>query len=434
MALSADYGVFTAPTINGTDTVISPGFAPKAIIVWTTGQTSAAAQDFDGIFTQGFGTFDASAVQQFYMTLFDDDAVGTTVVEKGSGTGSLLKGYSAIATVDFDCRLVSMDGTSVTLDWFDAPAAAIKVHYVVLGGSDITGARVGSFNLSTTSPQAVTVVAGFGQPNLLLFSSKGNVGATGDSQANGGIEFSAAASDTDRITSYFMNANASATMALGAWQKARAHVGSSGNTTDFEVDLDIKANYPTDGFQVVIPDLPTAATNPIGYLALKGTFQWKIGTNVAPITGSPPVSQDNACGFPPKVALLFGNNLPTGTAFDTTYVDLCTHWMGASDGAAEGLSAVTQDDGNTTSFAGRVHSETKGVAFYKSGTLGTDAPALQSEGDVTFSGNNLNISWNDIDSVAREYCYVVLGDAAAGGASGPAFPNRHRSMRALIRR
>jgi hypothetical protein len=435
MALSFAKGVFTAPTVNGTDTVISPGFAPKAIILWTTAQTSAAAIDGHGIWAQGMATYDGAAVQQFYTSYFDTDALGTSDTARGSGTGSLLKGWSAATpTVDFECDLISMDGTSVTIDWADAPAAAILVHYIVLGSSDITGARVGTFNLAITSPQSVTVNAGFGQPDLLILMSRGNVGATGDANGNTGIGVGAAVSDTERAACTFMQADAATTMAVGSWQKARAQLGVSGNTADYEMDLDAKVNWPTDGFQVTIPDLPAAATNPVYYLALKGTFQKKIGTNVAPIVGSPPVVQNNDCGFAPKGVLTFGNNLPSGVAYDITHADLGSHFMGGSDGTNEGIAAVTQDDTNTTSFSGRVHDATKTVRFYKFGVLGTDPPPLQSEADGSFSGNNFSLSWNDIDSVAREYCYVVLGDAAAGGAPGPAFPNRHRSMRALIRR
>ena len=99
------------------------------------------------------------------------------------------------------------------------------------------------------------------------------------------------------------------------------------------------------------------------------------------------------------------------SSVDANGADVFGWFLGGTDGTNEGLSAITQDDGNTTSFAGNVHSETKSVANYIAGTGGNDPPSLQSEADGSFSGNNVSLSWDDIDSVAREYIWVALGDA-----------------------
>lgn len=418
MALVAEKGYITAPTSTGNQTYnlgsAFDGIIPKALILWTTDQTADdTTTDADSIMCIGFGTYRGAAVQQAYLTLWSDDTPTTSATCRGRGTGSILKTFNAdLAVVNQEVDLVSFNSgtpSNFVLNYADAPSAAVKIHYLVLGGSDITDAFVGDVTAQSTGTppdvtQDITVTSGFGQPNTILFLTGG---AFGNADAAGNAYLGlGAASQTDlagRGSSY-CDADASGNMQVALWQKQRAINLLVGTSADSEADLDIVANWPTDGFRLLWDDISSGG-NHFHYLALKGTFQSAMGVNTALTAGS---TQDNACGFPPKVALCWGGNLPTDTAIDTTDTDLGMFGVGATDGTNEGFAAVTQDDAKATSQARRVTNSTKTWRNYTPVT-----PALVSEADGSFSGDNFRLTWNDLDTVAREYTWLALGDAPA---------------------
>jgi len=422
VSLVAEKGVITAPTSTGNQTYnlgsAFNGIIPKALILWTTDQTSADIFDADCIFCVGFGTYRSSAVSQAYLSYWSDDGPTASVVCRGRGTGSILKTFNAdAAAVNMEVDLVSFaSGTpsSFVLNFADAPSAAVLIHYLVLGGSDITDALVGELTPpSTGTPpdvvQDVTIVSGFGQPDLLFFLTGGSFGNV-DAAGTGYLGLGVAYDDTHAQNSSFAESDGAANMTCALWQKQRAINLLAATSADSEADLSAKANWPTDGFRLLWDDISSAG-NRVHYLALKGTFQKALGVNTALTSGS---TQDNACGFAPKLGMIFGGNLPADTAIDATDADLGAWGIGACDGTNEGWAWVSQDDAKATSFAKRRFNQSKVVVM---GTPVT--PAVASQADGTFSGNNLRLTWTTLDSVAREYVWLALGDAPAAPSFVP---------------
>jgi len=416
VSLIVEKGVLTAPGGTGVQTytlgAAFSGVTPKAVILWTTGQTAAGAANKHGEMYFGCATFDGAAVQQWYLAFTDEDAVGTSNTSRGSDTTACLTTLVAGATtVDSIATLDSFNSGNFKLNWTDAPASAILVHYIVIGGDDLSAARAGSYAMSTAvATQDVTVASGWGQPALIL-SGTISSSVTGQNGGSARIHLGFAKSATARGAGGFWSNDGAVNMTNSMVQKQAAVVAhSSVSTVDAEADLSAKASWPADGFQISYSNQAATAFL-IFYLALKGTFQSAVGANSAPTSGSPPVVQNNDAGFPPVGGLFFGWANAASSSVDANGADVFGWFFGGTDGTNEGLSAITQDDGNTTSFAGNVHSETKSVANYIAGTGGTDPPSLQSEADGSFSGNNVSLSWDDIDSVAREYIWVALGDA-----------------------
>jgi hypothetical protein len=190
---------------------------------------------------------------------------------------------------------------------------------------------------------------------------------------------------------------------------ARQGQGTSTNTFTAEglwaLDT-VEANWPTDGYRILYTTAPTFAF-PVGYLALKGTFTAMTGNGVAPTSGTPPVTQDLDHGSPPKVALLFGWNLVANTAVDVSSADLGGLFIGAGDGTTELVAGITDDDAALDSVAKSYWSDAKVVQNYDV------VPTLQSEADGSIVGDTFRLSWNDIDTVAREYQWLTLGNAPA---------------------
>lgn len=425
MALKVEKGVLTSPgsTGNQTTTLADSGFGTvKALMLWATYATTATADiDGHGIMSIGFGTYRSSTAVQFAMNYFDTDAVGTSICAGGRTSASILHALSAATpTVDYDVALVSLDNAQFVLNWTDLPGtASIKVHYLALGGSDITDALVGSIDVPTAGGTLdETVVAGFGQPNLLLFMSAGGGIADADGVAGATVGFGAAIDDSNELHSGWINEHNRPTMETASHQTATA-LGMLGNDTAlfYEFEMSAKASWPTDGFRISTLTAPAGSDARVPYLALKGTFTSVIGVNTAP-TAAPTVTQDLSVGQTPRGAIFFHNTIPANAALDNSNADLGLFGLGATDGTNEGWAGVGEDDANGTSTAHRHHSESKSIKMFTPAAAGT----LTSEADASVSGTDIRLTWADTDSVAREYCYVLLGDGAPADVSVPRHP------------
>lgn len=414
MALNAQKGVISSPAGTGNQTYsLAANFDPKALIVWLSNQTAegivADAQMALGIATDRGGT-----AVQWSIGLTSNDAAAAGDNSSYASTSSIARlldpglttATAAVAFVEFHTGATS----DFVLNWTDVPdSVGTKLHYLVLGGSDITDALVGKMDLSTTSPQDITVASGFGQPDLLLFTQAHfTVAATGSSIAQ--MMMGWAKSDTARRCAVWNEDEGSATIDVGFWNKDRAilMLDDAGNTAYAEADLSAKASWPTDGFQLTIPTLPAVATYDVYYLALKGTFQSQIGSNSSP-TGAPTVNQDNAAGFAPAAAMVWGSGVSAKSTIDTTHANLGQFYIGATDGTNEGWAGFSEEDGAADADTYSYHSESKTIQMHNS-----DDSTILAEADGSFSGNNFRLAWNDTDATAREYNWVVLGSAAGG--------------------
>lgn len=417
MALKVENGVITSPGVTGNQTVtlVDTGFGTvKAVILCWSYQTAEADTGADLIFGIGFGTYRSSTPQQWVAHNFSDDASGTSICAAGQTSASIIRGLSegATPTLDFDAALVSFGDASFVINWTDLPTtASIKINYLVLGGSDITDALVSTVDVTTgTGTQDITVVAGFGKPDLIFQTMcKGNVLET-DEAVQGPSMLGIGKSDTEQGVSCFIDEDARPTMELASFQESD-FIGFLGNDTTLSLNavLTARASWPTDGFQIDKLANSFGASARCGFLALRGSFTSVIGSNTVPITGTPPVTQDLAVGQTPRGAIFFHNVLPTTAGLDNTHADLGLFGLGFMDGTHESWEGVGDDDGAASAITHRHHSESKVIKMFTPAAAGT----LTSEADGAFSGTNVRLSWNDIDTVEREYRYLLLGDGAA---------------------
>lgn len=419
MALKVEKGIIASPGATGNQTInlIDTGFGQvKALIVWTAYQTAEADTDASAIWSHGFGTYRGSVAQQWQINHYAQDAAGTSAVAGGSSDSSILRGLnSGAAALDFDVALVSLGDAQFVLNWTDLPtSASIKVHYLALGGADITDALVKRYDLTAgTGLESFTVETDFGQPDLLIAAGSGTVGEGVDRSYGTPIMFGVGKDDTNQAVSTYANEDGRPSMELAAFQEAD-FIAMFGNDTAMDVNavLAARSGWPTNGFR--IDKLTNYASNQamVGVLALKGSFTSVIGRTTVP-TDAPTVTQDLAVGATPRGAIFFHNALPATAGMDNTHADLNTSGLGAMDGTREGWAAVGDNDGAASSETRRHHSESKAIKMFTPGAAGT----LQSEADASFSGNNVRLTWADTDTVAREFCYLLLGDAPALGTT-----------------
>jgi hypothetical protein len=417
VALALEKGVFTVPGSTGNQTVslIDTGFGTvKAIMLWTTNLTGEGDDGNNAWWSHGFGTYRGSTPQRCAIAGFLTDVAATTATSSGFTMSSILRGYSdATPTVDFNADLVSLGNAQFVINWTDLPGtASIKVHYIAWGGSDITDALVSALDFTTgTGNQDFTLASGFGQPELVISTGANSGTADQDATFWNPPYIGAGKSDSEQFVSVYANSDNETDVKIGSYQKSGAMFAyaDGGGSIFFEGALTSRASWPTDGIRV------NKVTNGMGgslravVLAFRGTFTSVVGSGTAP-TAAPTVNQDLAVGATPRGALFVHNNVPANSSLELTHADLGTWGVGATDGTREGWGGIGDDDAATDSSTHRHHSESKAIKMYSpAGASGT----LESEADSSFSGNDVRLSWADTDSVAREYRYVLFGDASA---------------------
>jgi hypothetical protein len=420
MGLNCQKGTITQPGVIGSQTISLPAnFDPKIVILWKSWRSAAGLAAGDGHFTMGMGTKNGGAIQQYYCHGFALGAASTAEQTVHSqGTDAILKGVNSNATtVDFEVDLtdiVTGASSSFVLNWVDLSGLASElINYIVLGGDAISAARVGTFATTASSTgENVTVAAGFGQPDGLLFMTLPWTDAT-PSAADLALSLGAANSDTDRRCSHIHYEDGSALMALASWQKARALVTTgAGITADGEMDLAAKGSWPTDGFATAWPDPPGFAYISIGYLAWKGTMKAAIGAASAPTsTGSQTLS--GISGSTAKGALFWSTMVASNASIVTAATGLGGFMVGASDGTNHGAAAMSELSGDAVSQTGRAFDNTK-CMYHMISVTGSASPTAKANCTMALSGKDVVLTWGTVDAaVSREFNYVIFGEAAA---------------------
>jgi hypothetical protein len=419
LALNVQKGVITSPAATGNVTYSLPAnFDPRAIILWVTYQTADGVVKANGQFCMGIGTYDGGVAQQWYSACWSQDNQAASQMVRGFNTTAILKGYNTVsAGIDYVVSFVSFQTgatSNFVLNWSDLPTtASILVHYLVLGGSDITAAKTGTIATGTLATTDVPMTAGWGQPNLLLLAH-GSSTTLGDSGASVDQGFGAASSPTSVwYVGQFMGDGA-ANVNVGSWQGAAAVTAFSGTPGQGgQSQLSDQTAWPADGFQLNNVDT-YAVSRTVLYLALKGTFSFSITSDTAPVTAAPQTQTYSlASGSACRAAIFWGNSVPANPAVDATNADLFGHFLGATDGTTQGVCGHLEDDANATSACSNFFSRSKTIQHYVEAglTVGT----LQSEAGASISGSDATLTWNDTDTVARQFGILLLGDAAAAG-------------------
>lgn len=421
MSVGVHKGVIVSPGSTGDQAITGVGFVPKFVLFWYTQATTDGAVTGAAPMSIGAGTRDGGATQQWYLGSFEDDATAASSTGAIQNTTAALKGVlNSNPAIDFALTLVTFDSDGFTVNWSDLPAVSSTViHYWALGGSDVSAARAGVFTTTAAvATQDVTVNTGFGQPDLLLFVPTANtVLADGTSTNCGMMSLGAAISSTERRCCVYRHPYNKATMDVSSWHGNRAVLGANtvGNVTtaaDSEADLSTKASWPTDGFQLSYTD-QAASAQQVFYVAIKGTFTATISNGTVPTATAPQTQNLAIASGTPVGALLWGAPIAAASGVTLTATGLGGFFIGGTDGTNEGVAGFTTQDAALDENVGRFHSTGKAIQEMVFDTTVTNPPVLQAEADSSISGSNIVLTWNDTDTVGRDFSYLLIGSASS---------------------
>lgn len=164
-------GIFATGTGAATTTiaVTGVGFTPKALFFWWTGDvggagnTAANADAFPG-FGAATGTSNRWAASGSI-----DHAVATTATDRyHSDAACIISTTVATGALDGSIDFQSFDASGFTLVVDDAFPTSRDIHYLALGGDDLTNAHAGSQDVSTSTGNQTMNGVGF-QGDFVLF-------------------------------------------------------------------------------------------------------------------------------------------------------------------------------------------------------------------------------------------------------------------------
>jgi hypothetical protein len=161
-------GFFAANTSTGAQAITGVGFTPKLVLFFG---NSATAADTPGETNRFFlGAATASDNERVSYAAADDAAANMNAGRGNKTDACISLPASGTPTDDGVADFTTMGADGFTINWSDAPAAASIIHYLALGGDDLS-VKLGGFTSDTDlGAQSVTGV-GFQGDALLMWTT-----------------------------------------------------------------------------------------------------------------------------------------------------------------------------------------------------------------------------------------------------------------------
>jgi hypothetical protein len=391
-AASYKVGSFTKTTAGapaGQSVAHGLGEVPKALILWTNGKTN---ESFSPDAFYGFGVSDGTTSASVSTSM--TNGLATFHTGNAYASGAVLTIFDGAAgTTRAQAAFTSWDATNFVLNWTTNDGIPYVVHFIAIGGTEVS-AKVVEWNRATTlGNQAVAV--GF-QPDVVIHGEadmtspntgpKGVV-VLGAADGSGGqwahsiysSEPSPAPTDTQR-------GQATADCFYWVYNGTVAHRATCTMTpTGYTVNHTVNDGWAAQTFT----------------LALKG-MQARVA-NFAKTSGAP-VVQTVATGIRPRMVLLSGIQYQ-GTGASGVQAE-ARFGIGASDGTNEGSSAFQGQDNQNPSNVDGIDKTSK--VFVK---VDNATPTINAEADMLgFSENSFILDWTTNDPTTTRIFYLALGD------------------------
>jgi hypothetical protein len=409
MTVSFKTGAFTSRTTTGTDVITGVGFQPKIIIFFSTADFAADdafAADYN--FRFGVAT-DTTAANQGGMASYSQDGASVTNCDRvWNSTGALVREVGHSPTIVGAVSAIGSDG--FTVNWTTVDGTAHRIHYICIGGTDITNVKSGILTSPTATGNVSYTGPGF-QPDFIMLwgNQTTTAGATGSTFGLGFATSSSnqvvlsAASQNNLIPSgtrrYQRSDNVLCLVELDG-----SDLGSP-NSACFGGSL---VSMDTNGFTINWSVAITAGqSKSFGYLAVKGG-NWKVGSSTSKTsTGTQAVT---GVGFQPNGLILAsvcqisstgvgtGNRISFGggssssdnrCVFSGDTTALSTTVSASIQKAAKCISAITE------------------AATHTSSTVNAEAAIS------TLDASGFTLNWSTASATLYEFLYVAVGGGAA---------------------
>lgn len=408
MTLSCKAGSFAKKADGtGTQAVTGVGFTPKVLIFFWDGSTSYNTWGSQDI-TAGIGVAESDNSSNFAVaTASEDKASGSSNAAAGKQNTKCVKIIDPNATTLAEAATTVYGADGFTLDWTTNDANATIIHYLALGGDEITNSNVVSDIFLAAGDHAVTGV-GFTPDTLInIYNSRINTTETGN-YAHGGLGIGFANGSNDVGAQVFHIDNDGSKRNKGYHSNVWSFMGVETVIASSEAE-GVWKSFDADGFTYDILD---AAPSP-GYrhftLCLKGVTT-SIGTYNAPNSISE--TSETGVGFTP-VGLLWVSNLGFT---DAAGAHISNFLLGTADGTNQTSSSHQIDTGATLP---QVYSSNASI-FVSDDYQVLTPDTTKTEGQLTsFDADGFTVNWITADTWQSRIHYIAFDEVTSTPAYVP---------------
>jgi hypothetical protein len=362
-------------------------------MLWTAGQTVLVPQ---GGYRFALGFSDGTNSYSF-------GAASQNAVTKAAVRRRLAK--KALTIVDWtgttlaEANLASWTSAAFTLNWTTNDTRPVVIHYLLIGGPNVSAKAVNWTMPLATGNKAVTGI-GF-KPDLVFHSHQGTglTGAPPSTSGNASLTLGAmnAAGEQWSFTSLAVDAANTTLHTSDTYRTQRTDAALVAiEDTPLLLVKGAFASMDADGFTMSWSQVDTIAGQIIS-LALRGVRSKVTSFAKATTVTSQAVT---TAGFQPSAVLLasFDAAATTSVLGDGRVV------LGASDGAIEATSGLVDVNALPTTSASSVDKTSKAYCSL------TNAGAVGAEADVSgFLANGVDLSWTTNAAPASQVLAVFLG-------------------------
>ena len=391
-------------TVASQEINLTGAFQPKALILWTGGNTGTVFQEHMNI-SFGFsdGTNDAVVSQE------SEDNAGSALYINVLRNDSIVSIFSETQAELSRANVTSFDADGFTLNWTvnGAGNPAAIIHGIAIGGTDITNVVVDFETAGTTATgNKAYTGAGF-QPDFMIAIADWDQYNTTSTSSNNVI-IGCAKSTTKR---WAIDGNTEGAATMDTWSyhrndKCMVMLSQTGSV-DEEADF---VSFDANGFTWNWTNAPGFTTDAIACLLIKGG-QWDVGTATQrDNTGSQAITTAGIDTHKGAFFVTHGQVISTaGTAQSHNRLSI-----GGADGTRQGYATWHDTDAAGTSIISKIQG-TDGILRAITAAATATSSTTQAQADFTsFSANTVTINWSVADTTDRIVSWFAVGEAVTG--------------------
>lgn len=413
MAFSSKVGAFSVVSGSTSQIVVTGvGFQPKIVLMWCMGQSgtsdTAGRASWEGSIGAAISTTDRCA-----MAAQDKDAAAAHTGGTAFTTTGCLQEINDTPAISGKLDLASMDADGFTLDVDDAFDANLRVHFLALGGADLTNCKTGLItptNAAAPFDQGITGV-GF-QPDAVLFlcpMATGNTDVIASTRLGFGIGAATGPAAGEQWAAIFSADQGAVTTETFSYALDGECIAHNSLSTDLAVDdRAVLKSMDADGFTLTWSELNTSNLNKVLYVALKGG-EYKVGNSLTRTNTTQ--WSESGFGFTPT-GILFASAGRTESSGDTPTAHSEFSLGAASGSGAQGAQGAVSIDALTDTVIS--------VALEHDAVLvdwdNANPPAVDGIMQLnSLDADGVTLQMADASAAQAWFGYFAVGEPAAGG-------------------
>ena len=313
----ADCGVLTIDTGAAATQYSVTGltFTPKVVLLWWAGRPDTSDASGEADIQSGFGVA-VSPTERWAQALCEDHAVATTASFRYHTQDACVAILDMTGAVVGVADFTSFNAGGFTLVIDDQFPAALRVSWLALGGSDLTGVKAGAFQLhaTETGDHDYTGLTSF-TPDFGLFATSRVATAPPSGAGTYIFSLGVATALAQAVLSVQSNSGNATSDTASYCRTGEMFAAVSPSTLTCSIRASL-TSFLTDGFRINTIEGPGA--NYIFFLALKGG-SYEVGNFV---TATDTTEFSEGVSFQPKATLFASANRAESTAdIGTTHIE-----------------------------------------------------------------------------------------------------------------